>query len=104
MIIPTRKPGKVFADDPKVDRKKEAEAFLTDLAECNPNYDEPEPNADAYRGLHQTLCGLILWVTVVGTSILAVGGFYYLTIPTPSAYVTTQNGGLFLLHPISVQK
>lgn len=104
MIIPKKKALSVFSDDPRADRKKEAEEILRGMAENIPNYDEPDPTANEYRALHQTICGFILWVTVIGTAILSSGGIYYLTIPKPSVYVTTQNGNLYLLHPISVQK
>lgn len=104
MIIPKRTAPSVFSDDPRADRKKEAEELLKQMAENYPNYDDPEPTANEYKGLHKTICGFILWVTIIGTTILSAGGVYYLTIPKPSVYVTTQNGNLYLLHPISVQK
>jgi hypothetical protein len=104
MIIPKRKVANVFSDDPKADRKKEAEELLKHLAESNPNYDEPDHSADAYRNLHNMLCGAIMWISIIGTVALSAAGIYYLTIPKPLVYVTTQNGNLHLLHPISVQQ
>lgn len=104
MIIPKRKAPSVFSDDPRADRRKEAEELLASMAELYPNYSDPEPAADEYRGLHQTICGFILWVTIIGTVILTAGSLYYLSIPKPMVYVTTQNGSLYLLHPISVKK
>lgn len=104
MIIPKKKAISVFSQDPQSDRKKEAEEYLKHLAESLPNYEDPEPTANEFKGLHQTLCGLIMWVSILGTLIMSAGGVYYLTIPKPSVYVTTQNGNLYLLHPITTQK
>lgn len=104
MIIPKTKALSVFSDDPRSNRREEAEALLKQMAEQIPNYDDPEPTANEYKSLHQLICGFIMWVSIVGTITLSAGSLYYLTIPKPSVYVTTQNGNLYLLHPISVQK
>lgn len=104
MIIPRRKPIKVLSDDIKVDRKKEAEEFLRALGDSTPQYSDPEPDADAHQALHRFLCGCIMWATIIGTLALTTGGVYYLTVPSPSVYVTTQNGNLHLLRPTSVQR
>lgn len=103
MIIPKKKISRVFSDDPKADRKKEVEALLTQMSESFPNYDDPEPTANEHKGLHQVLCGFIMWVSIIGTLLMSAGGAYYLAVPRPLVYVTTQNGTLHLLHPFSIQ-
>jgi hypothetical protein len=104
MIIPVRRPSKVFSEDPKVDKKKEAEDILKQLVDNNPQYAEPDPDADAHRTLYLFLCSLIMWCSIIGTTVLTLSALTYLAIPDPLAYVTTQDGRLFPLETVVLKK
>jgi hypothetical protein len=104
MIIPERRSSKVFSEDPKVDKKKEAEDILKKLAEDHPQYAEPDPDADAHRTLYLFLCSLIMWCSILGTIILTLSALTYLAIPDPLAYVTTQDGRLYSLETVVLKK
>lgn len=104
MIIPVRRANKMFSEDPKADKKKEAEEILQKLASDFPQYSEPEPDADAHRTLYLFLCSLIMWGSVVGTAVLTISALFYLIIPDPLVYVTTQDGKLFELETVVLKK
>lgn len=104
MLIPVRPAKKMFSEDPKVDKKKEAEDILKKLADDFASYSEPEPDADAHRTLYLFLCSLFMWGSIIGTSFLTLSALYYLWIPDPLVYVTTQDGRLFLLETVVLKK
>lgn len=104
MKIPKKNYPKVFSDDPNADRRKEAEDALNAIEERSLEYREADRSADDYAGLFRFSCGFIMWSTIFGTTLLCAASIYYSLIPSPTAHITTQDGGLFPLTPIAVQK
>ncbi len=72
--------------------RKKAEQILNDMAKSVESIPEPDPTVDVTRSLFQVSCSLIMWFSIIGTLTLMIGGVRYLMIPSPSGYVTTQDG------------
>lgn len=83
-------------------RKKRVETILNKLhvndGAVNPHFDD----AQAYRRKMMLSINIIFWVTILGSSVLLGSSIFYKTIPSPTTFVTTQNGNLYPIKPVRV--
>ncbi|MHD0644536.1 hypothetical protein ACYPKM_02715 [Pseudomonas aeruginosa] len=68
---------------------------LKALAETSIEFDSGENDFEAESTRFHLAISLILWISIFGTTLLTLGGLYYLTIPAPKPYVTTQDGQIY---------
>lgn len=98
MLIPVRK--KKFVLDKESSSKEKIEELIKKLGEEGSKIPEPEPTLEEERALFQIASSALLLFTAIGTVVLLLGGLWYLTVPAPSGYVTTQDGKIVPLEKL----
>lgn len=100
MEIPKPNHPPLFADVSADQRKELAERLLTEMHEQVGEAIEPEPNLDAVLNRYRMNVYLVMIGVILGTVFLLVGALTYSALPSPSVYVTTQDGRLFEKTPL----
>lgn len=81
-------------------RKERIEKIVHHLAKDEVVLDERDFDYNFNRSRMINSAKIILWCSIIGTTLLAASSLYYVSIPDPVAYATTQDGRLIELVPI----
>ncbi|WP_408601337.1 hypothetical protein [Pseudomonas sp. PLMAX] len=102
MKIPKPVKQQLFPQEDAKERKSAAEAFLKQMSDEAGDYIEAQPTFEEVRDRYRFSVSLVYWSTIIGSVVLLLGAVAYLTIPSPTAYITTQEGQIIDLPPIQV--
>ena len=102
MKIPTPVKKQLFSQEDPKERKIAAEAFLTQMSDEAGDYIEPQPTFEEVRDRYRFSISLVYWSSIIGSVVLLLGAMAYLAIPSPSTYITTQEGQIVDLPQIQV--
>ena len=103
MKIPKPVKRELFPQEDAKERKAAAEALLKQMSEDAGDYVEADPTFDEVRDRYRFSVSFVYWSTIIGSVLLLLGAVAYLAIPSPSAYITTQEGQIIGLSPIKVE-
>jgi hypothetical protein len=98
--IPKPNHPSLFADVNADQRKELTERLLTEMNEQVGEAIQTEPNFDAVRNRYRMSVYLVAISVIVGTVFLLVGSLTYSALPSPSVFVTTQDGRLIEKTPL----
>lgn len=102
MKIPKPVKKQLFPQEDEKERKMAAEAFLKQMSDEVGDYIEADPTFEEVRDRYRFSISLVYWSSIIGSVILLLGALTYLTIPSPTTFITTQEGQLIDLPPIQV--
>lgn len=103
MKIPKPVRRDLFPQEDAKERKAAAEAMLKKMSEEAGDFVEADPTFDEVRDRFRFSVSFVYWSTIIGSVVLLMGAIAYSLIPSPSAYVTTQEGRIVSLSPIKVE-
>lgn len=86
------------------DRRKRVEKILSYFQKNTVEIDTEEHDYELNKKRMQSSANIILWCTILGTTLIAMSSLFYMTIPDPTAYVTTQDGRLIKLDPVKKER
>lgn len=99
-----KKPRLEFADIADIDeRKKALELCLKPLSDLPSQYGEPEVSAFDRKSRYGMSIGIIFFTTLIATTILSACSLYFMTLPSPLVYASTQEGKLYPITPIRTE-
>lgn len=84
------------------ERKSRVEKILGFLEKNNPSISDDQLDYEESKSRLLLSSSTILILSIVGTLLITGSSLYYLSIPSPSANVTTQDGRLIEIKPIRV--
>lgn len=86
------------------ERRKAIEAVVRELDDKGVALGEPLEQMSNVKARYSLSCSTILWCSIIASTFLALSSLYFITLPRPFSYVSTQDGKLYEIHPLKIEK
>ena len=94
-----------FLDNPdKDERKKLIEAALKELDSNALSQGEIPRDIASIKGRYYLSISTIMWSAIIGTVLLTLSSVYFSFLPRPISYISTQDGKLYEIKPVRVER
>jgi hypothetical protein len=102
MKIPKASKRKLNIPVDQAELKRYYEALLNKL-DKRPKHGAPDLPFHKVKARFHAAVNILLLTSVLGSFGLLTASLYYLSIPSPSIYITTQHGLIFPINPIKTR-
>lgn len=85
-------------------RKERIESILNHFNKSAVEINASDFDYSSSKSRMQLTASIILWCSILGTLFVGLSSLYYMSVPEPTAYVTTQDGRLVELKPFKKER
>jgi hypothetical protein len=93
-----------FSIQDPAERRMAIESVVRELDEKGIAQGEPLEDMSNIKARYSLSCAVILWCSLIASTFLAISSIYFVTLPRPFSYVSTQDGKLYEIHPLKIEK